>query len=272
MPRRSLRPTVAVLAALLAVLPLAGCGGSSGADDTSASTSSASSSGDDVTGSIVVLAASSLTESFTTLGKTFESEHPGSKVTFSFAASSELVSQIEGGAPADVFASASPATMQQVSDAGAVAGDAPVFVRNSLEIAVPPGNPAKVTGLEDFADKSLTIALCAPEVPCGAAATKVFEIAKITPAPDTLEADVKATLAKVTLGEVDAALVYKTDVQAAGDKVEGIDFPEASQAVNDYPIAVLKDSKDAATAQAFVDLVRSAEGASVLTAAGFDVP
>jgi len=269
MPRRSLRPTVAVLAALLAVLPLAACGGSSGGDDTSASTSSAS-SGDDLSGSIVVLAASSLTESFTTLGKTFESEHPGSKVTFSFAASSELVSQIEGGAPADVFASASPATMQQV--AGAVAGDAPEFVRNSLEIAVPPGNPAKVTGLENFADKSLTIALCAPEVPCGAAATKVFEIAKITPAPDTLEADVKATLAKVTLGEVDAALVYKTDVQAAGDKVEGIDFPEASQAVNDYPIAVLKDSKDAATAQAFVDLVRSAEGASVLTAAGFDVP
>ncbi len=269
MPRRSLRPTVAVLAALLAVLPLAACSGSSGGDGTSASTSSAS-SGDGLSGSIVVLAASSLTESFTTLGKTFESEHPGSKVTFSFAASSELVSQIEGGAPADVFASASPATMQQV--AGAVAGDAPVFVRNSLEIAVPPGNPAKVTGLEDFADKSLTIALCAPEVPCGVAATKVFEIAKITPAPDTLEADVKATLAKVTLGEVDAALVYKTDVQAAGDKVEGIDFPEASQAVNDYPIAVLKDSKDAATAQAFVDLVRSAEGASVLTAAGFDVP
>lgn len=258
--------------ALLPLLALAGCGGSSGGDSDGASTSSPSSSGHDVTGSIVVLAASSLTESFTTLGKTFESQHPGAKVTFSFAASSELASQIQGGAPADVFASASPATMQQVSDAGAVAGQATVFVRNSLEIAVPAGNPAKVTGLADFAKKPLTIALCAPEVPCGVAADKVFEIAKITPAPDTLEADVKATLAKVTLGEVDAALVYRTDVQAAGNKVEGIDFPEAAQAVNDYPIAVLKDSKDAATARAFVDLVRSSEGGSVLMAAGFDVP
>jgi molybdate transport system substrate-binding protein len=272
MPRSSHRSAVAALVTLLALWSLAGCGGSSGGDASSASAPSGSSSGDDTTGSIVVLAASSLTEPFTALGKTFESEHPGSKVTFSFAASSELASQIEGGAPADVFASASPATMQQVSDAGAVAGEAAVFVRNSLEIAVPADNPARVTGLADFAKKPLTIALCAPEVPCGAAATKVFEIAGITPAPDTLEADVKATLAKVTLGEVDAALVYKTDVQAAGDKVEGIDFPEAAQAVNDYPIAVLKDSKDAATAQAFVDLVRSAQGGSVLSAAGFDRP
>jgi molybdate transport system substrate-binding protein len=262
----------AAAAALVALLTLAGCGGSSAGDAGSASTAKRSPSGDDVTGSIVVLAASSLTESFTTLGKIFESEHPASKVTFSFAASSELASQVEGGAPADVFASASPATMKQVSDAGAIAGDAPVFVRNSLEIAVPAGNPANITGLADFAKKPLTIALCAPEVPCGAAATTVFEIAGITPAPDTLEADVKATLAKVTLGEVDAALVYKTDVQAAGNKVEGIDFPEAAQAVNDYPIAVLQDSKDAGTAQAFVDLVRSTEGRSVLTAAGFDVP
>jgi molybdate transport system substrate-binding protein len=273
MLRRSRRPALSALVAFLALVSLAACGGSSGGDDSSASTPpSAAASGDGVTGSIVVLAASSLTESFTTLGKTFESEHPGSKVTISFAASSELASQIEGGAPADVFASASPATMQQVSDAGALAGDAVVFVRNSLEIAVPAGNPAKVTGLADFAKKPLTIALCAPEVPCGAAAAKVFEVATITPAPDTLEADVKATLAKVTLGEVDAALVYKTDVQSAGDKVEGIDFPEAAQAVNDYPMAVLSDSRDAATAQAFVDLVRSAQGASVLTAAGFDVP
>jgi molybdate transport system substrate-binding protein len=254
------------------MLSLAGCGGSSAGDSSGASTPSTSSSGDDVTGSIVVLAASSLTESFTTLGKTFESQHPGTTVTFSFAASSELATQIQGGAPADVFASASPATMQQVADAGDVDGTAQVFVRNSLEIAVPAGNPAKVTGLADFAKKPLTIALCAREVPCGVAATKVFDLAKITPAPDTLEADVKATLAKVTLGEVDAALVYKTDVQAAGDKVEGIDFPEAAQAVNDYPIAVLKDAKNAATAEAFVDLVRSQDGSSVLGAAGFDVP
>ena len=271
MPLRSRRAAAAI--AVLPVLALAACGGSSDGDSGRASTSSASSlSQDDVTGSIVVLAASSLTESFTALGKTFESEHPGATVTFSFAASSELASQIQGGAPADVFASASSATMQEVSDDGGLAGEPAVFARNTLEIAVPAGNPAKVTDLTDFAKKQLTIALCAPEVPCGVAADKVFEIAKVTPAPDTLEADVKATLAKVTLGEVDAALVYRTDVQAAGGKVEGIDVPEAAQAVNDYPIAVLKDSKDVATAQAFVDLVRSSEGGSVLTAAGFDVP
>jgi molybdate transport system substrate-binding protein len=137
---------------------------------------------------------------------------------------------------------------------------------------VPAGNPAKVTGLADFARKDLTIALCAPEVPCGAAADKVFAAAKVTPAPDTLEADVKATLAKVTLGEVDAALVYKTDVIAAGEKVEGIDFPEAADAVNDYPIAVLKDARTPATAQAFVDLVLSAGGQKVLSEAGFQLP
>ncbi len=240
---------------------VAGCGGGSDGSGTNGPS-----------GKVVVLAASSLTESFTALGKAFEAEHPGTTVSFSFAASSELATQIEQGAPADVFASASPATMAQVSDAGDTAGQPVTFVRNTLEIAVPAGNPAKVTGLADFAKKDLTIALCAPEVPCGAAADKVFAAAKVTPAPDTLEADVKATLAKVTLGEVDAALVYKTDVIAAGDKVEGIDFPEAAGAVNDYPIAVLKDARKPAPAQAFVDLVLSAAGQKVLSEAGFQLP
>jgi molybdate transport system substrate-binding protein len=255
--RRSARVAVA---ATLAVGALVGCGG--GSDDAASGSTGPS-------GKIVVLAASSLTESFTALGKAFEAEHPGTTVSFSFAASSELATQVEQGAPADVFASASPATMAQVSDAAVK----PVtFARNTLEIAVPAGNPAKVTGLADFAKKDLTIALCAPEVPCGAAADKVFAAAKVTPEPDTLEADVKATLAKVTLGEVDAALVYKTDVIAAGDKVEGIDFPEAAGAVNDYPIAVLADARKPATAQAFVDLVMSAGGQKVLSEAGFQLP
>jgi molybdate transport system substrate-binding protein len=240
---------------------MAGCGGGNDGSGTSGPS-----------GKIVVLAASSLTESFTALAQAFEAEHPGTTVSFSFAASSELATQIEQGAPADVFASASPATMAQVSDAGDTAGQPVTFVRNTLEIAVPAGNPAKVTGLADLAKKDLTIALCAPEVPCGAAADKVFAAAKVTPAPDTLEADVKATLAKVTLGEVDAALVYKTDVIAAGDKVEGIDFPEAAGAVNDYPIVVLKDAGKPATAQAFVDLVMSAAGQKVLSEAGFQLP
>ena len=260
--RRVARVAVAVSLALGA---LAGCGG--GSDEAASGSGSKG-----LSGKIVVLAASSLTESFTALGEAFEAEHPGTTVSFSFAASSELATQIQQGAPADVFASASPATMAQVSDAGDTTGKPVTFVRNTLEIAVPAGNPAKVTGLADFAKKDLTIALCAPEVPCGAAADKVFAAAKVTPAPDTLEADVKATLAKVTLGEVDAALVYKTDVMAAGDKVEGIDFPEAAGAVNNYPIAVLADSGKPATAKAFVDLVMSAAGQKVLSEAGFQLP
>lgn len=249
------------LALALPLVALAGCGGDDGATDESA-----------ISGKVVVLAASSLTESFTSLGMAFEAQHPGTKVTFSFAASSELATQIEQGAPADVFASASPTTMALVSDSGDTADEPVTFVRNTLEIAVPAGNPAGVTGLADFAKKDLVIALCAPEVPCGAAADKVFAAAQLTPKPDTLEADVKATLSKVTLGEVDAALVYKTDVLAAGDKVQGIDFPEAADAVNDYPIAVLADAPNPVAAQEFVDLVQSAAGGKVLAEAGFQQP
>ena len=168
LPRRFAHVAVA---ASLALGALAGCGGGS---------DKAGSVATGPTGKIVVLAASSLTESFTALGKAFEAEHPGTTVSFSFAASSELATQVEQGAPADVFASASPATMAQVSDGGDTAGKPVTFARNTLEIAVPAGNPAKVTGLADFANKDLTIALCAPEVPCGAAADKVFAAAKVT--------------------------------------------------------------------------------------------
>lgn len=272
-PRPSFRRTsVAVGIAWLAASLLAGCGGSSAttAAPSAASPSAASASAEKISGdTLVVLAASSLTGAFTTLGKDFEQAHPGSTVTFSFAASSELATQIQGGAPADVFASASPTTMAQVSDSGGTSGTPVTFATNTLEIAVPAKNPGKVAGLADFAKKDLAIALCAPEVPCGAAATKVFAAAGITPAPDTLEADVKAALSKVSLGEVDAALVYRTDVLAVGDKVMGIEFPEAADAVNDYPIAVLTDAPHADLAQQFVDLVSSATGQKVLAAAGF---
>ena len=161
-----------------------------------------------------MLAAASLTEAFTQIGKDFEAEHPGHSVAFSFGSSATLATQIVQGAPADVFAAASPATMKLVSDAGAA--DAPTnFASNTLQIAVPKNNPHKITGLHDFADKNARIAICAPQVPCGAAAIKVFALAKISPQPDTLEQDVKATLQKVASDEVDAALVYQTDVIAA---------------------------------------------------------
>lgn len=266
-----MRTRTAAAAVIILLLGLAGCA----SDDDGASPGSGASptgSGGASLGSITVLAASSLTEAFGELGDELEAEHPGTTVRFSFAASSELATQITSGAPGDVFASASPSTMDQVVQAGAAQGDPTVFVRNRLEIAVPAGNPARVEGLADFADEGLTIALCAPEVPCGAAAETVFQAADVTPRPDTLEPDVKATLAKVSLGEVDAALVYRTDVIAAGDEVEGIEFPESADAVNDYPIVDLAEAPNAKGAKAFVDLVLSDAGRSVLEAAGFELP
>jgi len=224
-----------------------------------------------VSGTLNVFAAASLTGTFTELGKAFEAANPGTTVVFNFGASSALAQQVVSGAPVDLFAAASPATMKTVTDAGD-AGAAEVLVRNRLQIAVPADNPGAVTGLADFAEADLEIALCAPKVPCGAAATKAFEAAGITPSVDTEEQDVKAALAKVTLGEVDAALVYRTDVLAAGEKVRGIAFPEADEAVNDYLIAVTTEATNPNAAVAFVAYVLSPQGQRVLTAAGFDSP
>ncbi|WP_114905692.1 molybdate ABC transporter substrate-binding protein [Ornithinimicrobium murale] len=225
-----------------------------------------------VTGDITVFGAASLTDSFTELGEGFEEAHPGTSVRFSFAGSSSLAQQILSGAPADVFASASPATMALVAEGGRTEGDPVAFVTNRLQIAVPVGNPGRVTSLEDFTDQDRTIALCAAEVPCGAASARAFEAARLTPAPDTYEEDVRAALTKVRLDEVDAALVYQTDVLVAGTQVEGIDFAESAAAVNDYPIAVLREAPNPAGGQAFLDFVLSPDGQAVLGAAGFGSP
>jgi molybdate transport system substrate-binding protein len=253
------------LAAAFCLL-LCACGGA----EPQATAPSPSSEGS-ATGGATVLAAASLTEAFNQIGKDFEAKNPGSKVTFSFGSSATLATQIVQGAPADVFAAASPATMKTVTAAGA-ASTPKDFASNTLEIAVPNGNPHKITGLQDFGDESKRIALCAPQVPCGAAAVKVFAAAKITPKPDTLEQDVKATLQKVASDEVDAALVYKTDVISAGDKVDGMEFPEAQDAINTYPIATVKDSKNPTLAQAFVDYVLCSDSQAVLAKAGFAQP
>ena len=264
-PRRRARLLVT---GLLSVVPLVACGGGDRAAPLAAP-GGPSDGPAGISGTIDVFAAASLTSAFGKIGQDFQAAHPGTTVIFNFGASSALAQQIVAGAPADVFAAASPATMKTVSDAGD-ATDPQVFVRNRLEIAVPPDNPGRVTGLADFAKPELTIALCAAEVPCGAAATKVFTATGIAAAPDTLEQDVKAALSKVQLGEVDAALVYRTDVLAAGDEVEGIDFPEAGQAINDYPLAALAQAPHAAAAKAFVAYVLSSEGQQVLADAGFD--
>jgi molybdate transport system substrate-binding protein len=254
--------TTSIVATAAVSLLLTACGNAAG-DSGGASTTSEN--------TITVAAAASLTEAFTQIGKEFEATKPGTKVTFNFGSSATLATQIAEGAPLDVFAAASPATMKMVTDVGAA--EPPTdFVSNTLEIAVPKGNPGRIASLRDLADKSKKIAICAPQVPCGAAAVKVFAAAKIAPAPDTLEQDVKAALQKVSSDEVDAALVYKTDVIAGGDEVAGIEFPEAEQAVNVYPIAAIKGSANPAAAQQFVDYVLSSEGQAVLAKAGFAKP
>jgi molybdate transport system substrate-binding protein len=246
---------------------LAGCGGSTGSQATSKPANASAS----VTGTVNVFAAASLQKAFTKLGAQFEAAHPGTKVVFNFGPSSGLAQQIGQGAPADVFASASTKNMDQVVSGGEAAKPTN-FVANRMQIAVPPKNPAGITTVADLAEKGVKVALCQAQVPCGATALKVFDKAKVTVTPVTQEVDVKATLSKVSLGEVDAGVVYVTDVLSAGDKVKGIAIPADVNASTIYPIATLTGSKNAATAQAFVDYVLSPDGLAVLTAAGFAKP
>lgn len=248
-----------------ALLFLSACGG----DDTANSTDGATS---DLSGPLTVFAAASLTDVFIELGETFMAQNPGIEVRFNFGPSSGLSRQINEGAPADVFASANISQMAVVSEAGNADGEPTVFVENVLQIAAPAGNPAGITGIADFANADLTLAICAPEVPCGVAAATVFEAAGITPSVDSLEEDVRAALTKVELGEVDAALVYVTDVIAAGSAVEGIDFPETLEAVTSYPIVTLSAAPNPDAGQLFVEFILSEVGTAALEEAGFRSP
>jgi molybdate transport system substrate-binding protein len=218
-----------------------------------------------------VFAAASLTGTFTELGRQFEAAHPGTTVTFSFGASSTLAQEILAGAPADVFASASATNMEQVTDAGDAA-DPRTFAKNVAEIAVSPASASRVTSLADLARPGVKVALCQPQVPCGALAQSVFAKAGVTVRPVTQGLDVKSTLAYVTGGEADAAIVYATDVRAAGDAVVGVEVPAAQNASTAYPIATLKGSRNAALAAQFEDFVLSAAGQAVLARAGFRAP
>jgi len=248
--------TRALLAlAVAAVLALAGCTGSSEPSAVAG-----------MSGTLTVFAAASLTDVFTELGDELEDAHPDLDVQFSFAGSSALAAQIEQGAPADVFASADDAQMARITD------DARVFAQNVLVVAVPADNPANVSGVADFAREDLALAVCAPEVPCGAAAERIFEALDIDARPDTYEEDVRAVLSKVELGEVDAGLVYYSDIVAAKDRVLGMEIPEQADPFSEYPIATLTDAPNPAAAEAFIDLVLSREGRAALVRAGFREP
>jgi molybdate transport system substrate-binding protein len=221
---------------------------------------------------VSVFAAASLTEAFRTIAKDFEAAHPGTKVEFNFAGSSTLARQIVEGAPADVFASADDENMKKVVDAGDVAGVPKSFVRNRLAVIVPRGNPRDVKGLADLARPGMTVSLAAPGVPVGRYAAEAFAKAN-TPVPDAShEADAKAVVTRVSMGEADAGVVYVTDVTAGGDKVEAVPIEEAQNVVASYPIAQLKEAPNAAGAQDFIAYVLSPPGQRVLKSSGFLPP
>ena len=253
---------VGTMAAALLVAATAACGG--GGDD------DASSGGGDTT--LTVFAAASLTDSFEEIADDFEEANDGVEVELNFAGSSDLVAQIQSGAPADVFASADEANMDKLTADDLNGSDPLLFATNTLEIATPPDNPAGVRTLQDLAKPGLNLVVCAPEVPCGAATQTVAQEAGLTLEPVSEEQSVTDVLAKVTSGEADAGLVYVTDVIAAGDDVEGIEFPESESVVNYYPIATVQDSQSADLAQDFVDFVVGDEGQRVLGDAGFGAP
>lgn len=253
-------------ALLLAVaLLIAACG-----DDGSASTPTTGGS-PSLTGSITVLAAASLTDAFTEVAAAFEDANSGVTVELSFGSSASLREQILGGAPADVFASANPANMDAVVEAG-LATDPEVFATNVLAIAVPSDNPGGVESLDDLAYPDLLIGLCAEEVPCGQFGRQVLANAGVTASIDTNAPDVRALLTQIESGDLDAGLVYETDVRAAGGAVTGIPIPADVNVVADYPIAALTGSGDPPVAHAFVAFVRSTEGQALLAHHGFGAP
>jgi molybdenum ABC transporter molybdate-binding protein len=259
-----------VATAALGTVFLASCGG--GSEPAEQAVPAAVTTTDAVSGTVTVLAAASLTESFEKLGEQLTADNPGLEVVFSFGPSSGLVEQALAGAPADVLATADTRTMDEAVAGGAVAGESEVFARNTVTLAVPAGNPGAVTGLADLARPELRIAICEPEVPCGAASERLLTAAGVTAAPDTLTTDVKEATSLVSLGEADAALIYRTDAAAEGGAVETLEVPEAAEVVNDYPVAILVDAPNPDAAQAVVDAITGDLGQAILVEAGFLEP
>jgi molybdate transport system substrate-binding protein len=255
---------VRMLAAAVVVLVLAGCGAGGATAEPVAAGASAPPER-----TLTVLAAASLTDVFGELETAFEAANAGVDVVVSYGASSELAQQVVNGSPADVLAAASASTMRVVTDAALTAGDPEVFARNRLQIVTPPGNPAGIAGFADLTRADLQVVVCAPQVPCGAAVERIEQATGVTLTPVSEEPDVRSTLGRITTGDADAGLVYVTDVLSAGDAVTGVDFPEAAQAVTDYPIAVLAGAPQPELARAFTDLVTGAEGQAALAGAGF---
>jgi molybdate transport system substrate-binding protein len=228
--------------------------------------------GSAVSGDVTVFAAASLMEAFEQIGQVFETRHPDTTVRFNFAGSQRLATQITQGAPADVFASADTVLMDAVASAGGTSSDAEIFAGNVLQIAVEPGNPRNVAGLEDLANTDVTVVLAAEEVPAGRYARGALDAAGVTIAPVSLETDVRAVLSKVSLGEADAGIVYASDVVAAGGAVHGVEIASDRNTAADYPAALLEGAPNPEGGRAFLELLTSPAARRILQDAGFSVP
>jgi molybdate transport system substrate-binding protein len=260
----------ATTVAIAAALTLGACSSSS---KPASSTTSSTTGSAQLSGSINVLAASSLTAGFTALASQFQAAHPGTKINLDFASSSTLVEQIQNGAPADVFASADTSNMTKLQTSGDVTVTPVVFAKNEMEIAVAKGNPRHIATVSDLAEPGLILVLCASDAPCGKYADQLATQDHVTFSPKSREVDAKSTLTKVETGDADAALVYVTDVKSAGTKVSGVVIPTGQNVVATLPIAALKGSKNAALANAWVAFVTSSASEQTLqTQYGFLAP
>jgi molybdate transport system substrate-binding protein len=228
-------------------------------------------SGSSIESELLVSAAASLTDAFAEIESAFEEGNPGVDAVLNLGSSGALREQILEGAPVDVFASANTSNMAQVAETGELSGEAEIFATNSLQIAVPTGNPGGVTGLEDFARDELLIGLCAEDVPCGDFGRQALANAGVTPSIDTNEPDVRALLNKIEAGELDAGITYVSDVLSTGT-LEGLEIPAEVNVVAEYPIATLAGAPNPDAAAAWVEFVLSDEGQAILTSHGFESP
>lgn len=240
----------ALVAAVVVSLTIAGCGAEDDQD------------------SLLVLAASSLTDAFDAMETAFEAANPGVDVEISVAGSSSIGVQIEQGAPADVVALADTVPMDALAEAGLVENPSR-FATNSMVLAVPSENPGDVVGLEALSDSALLIGVCAPQVPCGRYAQEVLDAAGVDASLDTEEPDVRSLAGKIASGELDAGLVYATDVGSMPDRLVAIPLPDGVDVRADYPIAIVSDTGDRDSAGHFIDFVRSTAGQAILADAGF---